>query len=195
MKDFIRRSNLTVCFFANKQKHSNRAGNFARSEFGTTTLLLVPELRLLYSNTVSSLPLTSGEKTNCGVPHVWRHVTCGKLAQISPRISVTFLRFSMLCLLARSAWLAWRTFWLNARCSGKKSCIREFVLAYTIFHKSFPRIRILLLLARSVRSEPVVNTSILVVLWSRMILILSKEILSAKNASYLSPRFALSLDM
>lgn len=90
---------------------------------------------------------------------------CGDMWRaVSPRISVTFLRFSMLCLLARTAWLAWRTFWLNARCSGKKSCIREFVLAYTIFHKSFPRIRILLLLARCVRSEPVVNTSILVVL-------------------------------
>ena len=109
MKDFIRRSNLTVCFFANIEKHSNRAGNFARrkkSEFGTATLLLVPELRLPYSNTVSSLPLTSGEKTNGWVLHVWRHVTCGRLAQISPRISVTFLRFSMLCLLAISAWLA-----------------------------------------------------------------------------------------
>ena len=118
---------LFVSSLINKHIQIRRAGNFARrkkSEFGTAPLLLVPELRLPYSNTVSSLPLTSGEKTNCGVPHVWRHVTCGRLAQISPRISVTFLRFSMLCLLARSAWLAWRTFWLNARCSGKKSCIR-----------------------------------------------------------------------
>lgn len=113
MKDFIRRSNLTVCFCANIQKHSNRAGNFARkkkSEFGTATLLLVPELRLPYSNTVSSLPLTSGKKTNAGMRHVWRHVTCGRLAQISPRISVTFVHFSMLCLLARSAWLACLTY-------------------------------------------------------------------------------------